>query len=48
MVVGVEGGTFSMGLFENREDSLEKNEDLAAGLMDDVSCVVRAEYALDA
>jgi hypothetical protein len=42
-VLGVFGGTFSIGLLENREDNFEKNEDLAAGLMDDVSCVVKAE-----
>ncbi len=36
-VVGVEGGTFSIGLLEKREDNLEKNEDLAPALIDDVS-----------
>lgn len=48
IVVGVEGGTFSIGLLENLEDNLEKNDDLAPGLIDDVSCVVSAEYAFDA
>jgi hypothetical protein len=30
LVLALEVGTFSMGLLENREDNLEKNEDLAA------------------
>lgn len=33
----VTAGTFSMGLLENLEESLEKKEDRAAGLIDDVS-----------
>lgn len=42
-VVVVTTGTFSIGRLENREDNFEKNEDLAAWLIADVSCVVSAE-----
>lgn len=38
----------SIGLLEKREDNFEKKEDLAAGLMEEVSWVVRAVYAFDA
>jgi len=41
-------GTFSIGRLENRAESLEKKEDLAAGFIEEVSCVVSAEYAFDA
>jgi len=38
----------SIGLFEKREDNFEKKEDLAAWLIADVSCVVKAVYAFAA
>ncbi len=38
----------SIGLLEKREDNFEKNDDLAAGFIDDVSCVVKAVYAFAA
>jgi len=37
VLVWVTTGTFSIGRLENREDNFEKNEDLAAWLIADVS-----------